>query len=177
MITNDSFLEILSSTGRSTEISAEDDLYGWLIGSWDLDLKLHDDAGVVHDSRGEAHFSWVLEGRAIQDIFINPRRSERGPALAKLESNWFGSTLRMYDPSHRNWRITWLNPITGSSADLIGRRSGEDIVQQGKFSDGGVIRWTFHDIATDSFRWLGERWDGDAEMWRTQVEFRGWRVS
>lgn len=177
MITHDSLLEILSATGRSVDIPPEDDLYGWLIGSWDLDLKLHDDAGGVHDSGGEAHFSWVLEGRAVQDIFINPRRSDRGPALPRLESNWFGSTFRMYDPSRRTWRVTWLNPITGSSAELIGWRSGHDIIQEGKFSDGGIIRWSFHDIAADSFRWLGERLDSDEKTWRTQVEFHGRRMS
>jgi hypothetical protein len=73
-------LTILPAAERSAEIPAEDDLYGRFVGSWDLDLQIHDKAGRIHQSRGEAHAAWVLEGRAIQGIFINPRRSDRGPS-------------------------------------------------------------------------------------------------
>jgi hypothetical protein len=66
-----------------------------------------------------------------------------------------------------------LNPISGTGASLIGRRRDKDVVQEGKYSDGGTIRWTFSQITTDSFRWLGERLEADETTWRTQVEFQG----
>src|SRR5262245_55548893 len=77
---DDLFPGILLSGGRSPTIPPADDLYGWLIGSWELDLTAYDDEGHVNHGTGEAHFAWVLEGRAVQDVFINPRRSERGPS-------------------------------------------------------------------------------------------------
>jgi hypothetical protein len=168
------FPDVLIAPARSSDIPAEDDLYGWFVGSWDLDLEVRAPNGQSFWSKGEAHAAWVLEGRAIQDVFINPRRADRAADLPKIASNWFGSTFRVYDPSLRAWRITWFNPVNASSAELTGRRVGERVMQEGRYSDGGTIRWSFSEITADSFRWLGERLDGHS--WRTQVEFRGRRA-
>src|SRR5687767_9340934 len=112
MITHPSFLEILPASVRAPEIPAVDDLYGWLVGSWELDVTAHDDKGNVTESTGEAHVSWVLEGRAVQDVFINPRLADRSP-LSPRFANWYGTTLRIYDPSIRAWRVNWFNPHDG----------------------------------------------------------------
>jgi hypothetical protein len=164
----------LAAAGRSPDIPEAMDLYGWLIGSWDLDVVGYDDAGEVTRTQAEAHCAWVLEGRAVQDVFINPRRSDRGPASPKF-ANWFGTTMRIYDPSIRAWRVFWFNPHDGVRAELIGRRDGDQIVQEGTFPDGTPIRWTFSEIADDSFRWRGERLEPDGKTWRLQVDFRARR--
>src|SRR5215216_1387814 len=135
----------LAAPDRSHEIPESADAYGWLIGSWELDVTGYDDEGNVTHSTGEAHFAWVLEGRAVQDLFINPRRSDRGPDSPKF-ANWYGTTIRIYDPSIRAWRVNWFNPHDGVRAELIGRRLGKEVVQEGKFPDGTTIRWTFSDI-------------------------------
>ena len=78
------FLSLLAAPGRSPEIPEENDAYGWLIGSWDLEV-LHYaavDVAPLH-IHGEVHFGWVLEGRAIQDVWIMPRVSERNANLAR----------------------------------------------------------------------------------------------
>jgi len=98
LIETDPMHAALEASGRSREIPESVDLYGWAIGSWELAVVGYDDEGNVFRSTGEAHFSWVLEGRAVQDVFINPRRSERGPASPKF-ANWFGTTIRIYDPT------------------------------------------------------------------------------
>jgi hypothetical protein len=165
----------LAARHRSPDIPEEMDLYGWLIGSWDLDVVGYDDAGAVIRSTGEAHFAWVLEGRAVQDVFINPRRSDRGPSSAKF-ANWFGTTIRIYDPSIQAWRVHWFNPHDGIRAEQIGRRRGNQIVQEGTFPDGTPNRWTFSEITEDSFRWRGERLEPDGKTWRLQVDFRAKRV-
>lgn len=170
-----SFLEILYSTKRSPDIPPEDDVYGWLIGSWELEVVSHDDEGVIRESSGEAHFSWVLEGRAVEDVFINPRRADRDPSMPKF-ANWFGTTIRIYDPTIRAWRAWWFNPHDGVRAELVGRRQGNSIVQEGKFPDGTPIRWTFGEITDDSFRWRGERLESDGKTWQLQVEFHGRRL-
>ena len=126
-------------------------------------------------STGEAHFAWVLQGRAVQDVFINPRRSDRGPESPKF-ANWFGTTIRIYDPSIQAWRVNWFNPHDGVRAELIGRRHGTNILQDGKFPDGTTIRWTFSDITENSYRWRGERLEPDG-TWRLQVEFRAKRTA
>ena len=170
------FLESLSSAARSPAIPPTDDLYGFLIGSWELDLTAYDDGGNVTRSTGEAHCGWVLQGLAVQDVFINPRRTDRGPQSPKF-ANWYGTTIRIYDPSIEAWRVCWFNPHDGIRAELIGRRRGEDVVQEGQFPDGTKIRWSFSEIAADSYRWRGERLERDGKTWRLQVEFRGRRLA
>lgn len=170
------FGEILPAHERSKEIPAADDLYGWLIGSWELDIVGYADDGSVIKSTGEAHFAWVLEGRALQDLFINPRRSDRGPESPKF-ANWYGTTIRIYDPSISAWRVSWFNPHDGIRAELIGHRQGRDIVQEGSFPDGTPIRWSFRDIKEDSYLWRGERLEPDRKTWKLQVEFRARRTT
>ena len=173
---HDGFLNSLLSPDRSLAIPPDDDLYGWLIGHWELQLTAYDDNGNITCSTGEAHFAWVLQGLAVQDVFINPRREERGPESPKF-ANWYGTTIRIYDPPIRAWRVYWFNPLDGIRAKLIGRRQGQDIVQEGNFPDGTKIRWSFSEITTHSFRWRGERLEKDNKTWRLQVEFRGQRSS
>jgi hypothetical protein len=42
----------------------------------------------------------VLEGRAIQDVWMIPRLQDRQPGIQPLPGagNWYGTTLRIYDP-------------------------------------------------------------------------------
>jgi hypothetical protein len=173
---SDPMHEILAASDRSHEIPESADAYGWLIGSWELDLVGYDDKGKIVQSTGEAHFAWVLEGRAVQDVFINPRRSDRGPSSPEF-ANWYGTTIRIYDPTIQGWRVNWFNPHDGIRAELIGRRRGNEIVQEGKFPDGTPIRWTFSDIAENSCRWRGERLEPDGKTWRLQVEFHARRTA
>lgn len=72
------FHAVLAALGRSPEISESADAYGLLIGSWELDVCHYSGVDVAaRGIKGEAHFGWVLEGRAVQDVWIMPRRSER----------------------------------------------------------------------------------------------------
>ena len=174
--TDNSFLTILPAANRSPDISPADDLYGWLIGSWELDLVGYDDEDNVIKTTGEAHFSWVLEGGAIQDVFINPGRTDRSSESPQF-ANWYGTTLRIFDPSIGAWRVNWFNPHDGIRAELIGRRRGKDVVQEGHFPDGTSIRWSFSEITADSCRWRGERLEPDGKTWKLQVEFRARRMA
>jgi hypothetical protein len=174
-ITINPFVEILAPTSRPPDNRPDDDLYEFLIGSWELDVVAYPDDGNVTHSTGEAHAVWVLDGRAIQDVFINPDRSERAPD-SPMCGNWYGTTFRYFDPTIRAWRVFWFNPDDGVRAELIGRRRGNDIVQEGHFPDGTPIRWTFSDITSDSCHWRGECLEPDGKTWRLQVEFRARRV-
>jgi hypothetical protein len=170
----DAFVEILAPTSRPPHIQPEDDLYGFLIGSWELDVVAYPEDGNATYSTGEAHVARVLDGRAVQDVFINPQRSDRSPESPKF-GNWYGTTFRYFDPTIREWRVFWFNPDDGFRAELVGRRRGNEIVQEGHFPDGTPIRWTFSEITPDSCQWRGERLEPDGN-WRLQVEFRARRV-
>jgi hypothetical protein len=170
------FQTVLLSTGRSSEIPESADVYGWLVGSWELDV-LHYWAVDVSSRgiKGEAHFGCVLEGRAVQDVWIMPRRSERTGSIDE-KMNMYGTTLRVWDASIQAWRITWINPAGGHVEQQIGRRSGNDIVQIGVRPDGTPTRWRFTEITRDSFHWLGESLQADGNTWMLEGEFRAKRM-
>jgi hypothetical protein len=170
------FHNVLAASGRATEIPESADAYGWLVGSWELDV-LHYWATDVSGSgvKCEVHASWVLEGRAVQDVWIMPVRSKRTPELEK-KTNMYGTTLRVWDPTIRAWHITWANPAGDHYETQIGRWSGKDVVQIGTRLDGTPTRWTFTEITPDSFHWLGEALLPDGKTWKLEGEFRGQRV-
>jgi hypothetical protein len=90
------FTAMLSASVRSPEIPESADAYGWLVGSWELDC-LHY-RGVPVSIQGEAHFGWVLEGRAVQDVWIMPRASDRTDVSDK-SNNMYGTTFRVWGAS------------------------------------------------------------------------------
>ena len=124
--TKDSFHTVLAAPSRSLEIPESADVYGWLVGSWVLEV-LHYRAVDVSSLgiKGEAHFGWVLEGRAIQDVWIMPSRPDRKGDTDKT-NNMYGTTLRVWEPSLQAWLIRWINPVRGHLEEQIGRRIGRD---------------------------------------------------
>lgn len=170
------FHALLAAERRSPEIPESQDVYGWLVGSWELDV-LHYKAVDVSrlKLRGEAHFDRVLEGRAIQDVWIMPRVAERTADTPKT-NNMYGTTLRFWDPAIQAWHIRWFNPVTCHFEQQTGRRVGEEIVQVGARADGTPTRWRFTEITADSFHWIGEALNPDGQTWRLEGEFRARRI-
>ena len=166
---------VLDSSGPAPDRASKLQLYAFLVGHWDTRIVAFADDGARHESRGEIHAGWVLEGRAIQDVWLTPPRDQRpaaGEPLPKLPVTgaWYGSTLRVYDPVLDAWRILWSDPATDFYAQQIGRAEGADIVQVGQLPDGPMLRWRFTEIRADSFHWLGEVSTDGAKTWRLQVE-------
>jgi hypothetical protein len=118
----------------------------------------------------EAHFAWVLEGRAVQDVWITPARADRGSSSA-APLDWYGSTLRVFDPASEAWRTVWTDPVSQLRIELVGRSQGEDIVQLGT-REGRPIRWTFFDIRPESFSWQGHILRFDGKSWELEVDIR-----
>lgn len=171
----DSLCSALAVSARCPEIPESADAYGWLVGSWDLDVLHYWGIDVsAQGIRAEVHAAWILEGRAVQDVWIMPPRGERLSQLDK-RLNMFGTTLRVWDPSIQAWRITWRNPAGDHHEEQIGRRSGDAVVQIGVRPDGTPTRWRFTEITLDSFHWLGESLGADGEHWTLEGEFRARR--
>ncbi len=165
------FHAALGAPGRAAGIDAAHDLYGWLVGSWDMDV-LHYRVDVrERHLTGEIHFGWTLEGRAVQDVWIMPRRADRDGAPREPGFDMYGTTLRIWDPTLEAWRITYINPVNGQRDELVGRRMGGDIVQVGTHADGTPIRWNFTDITDDAFRWTGVALAQDGVTWNLEGEF------
>ncbi len=170
------FSDAMIASERSAEVPEAADVYGWLMGSWDMTVRRFRPNGEEMRGSGEVHFAWVLEGRAVQDVWIMPKRADRNSESLKL-FNVYGMTLRVWDAAIQAWRVTWVNPATGVRNELVGRKSGSDIVQIGRNGDGTPIRWIFTDITPGSFRWVGEALEPDGKTWRLEAEFLARRAS
>jgi hypothetical protein len=165
------FLTLLSAAERSPEIPASADVYGWLCGSWDLEVRHYRGIDVAaRGLKGEVHAARVLEGRAVQDVWIMPRCGERVSDPDRT-MNMYGTTLRSWDASSQAWRIAWTNPVSGHYEEQMGRWSGQDILQEGMRRDGTKTRWTFTEITIDSFHWRGEALYPDRPSWVLEGEF------
>jgi hypothetical protein len=168
--------DFLAASARASDIPEAADIYGWMVGTWRLDV-LHY-WGMDVSARGlkcDMRAAWVLEGRAIQDVWIMPGVADRRPGLDK-KLNMYGTTLRVWDPRIEAWRITWKNPAGEHYEEQIGRRNGGDIVQVGVRPDGTPTRWRFTEMTPHSFHWLGESLAADGATWTLEGEFRGTRA-
>jgi len=172
-----SFVQVLHAEGPDTARATELALYSWIVGRWDMDVTTILEDGTMHRGRGEIHAGWVLQGLAIQDVWMIPRLQDRKPGIEPLPGagNWYGTTLRIYDPQLDAWRILWSDPATNFFTQQIGRAQDGDIVQIGPDPRGGSMRWVFSEIEPNSFRWTGERAPDD-HTWRREVDIRARRA-
>lgn len=162
------FLQALTAPGPASDRTGEMELYGRFIGSWNLDVTHFPEEAPMRRRDGEWHFGWVLEGRAIQDVWIVPPRDQR--ANTELPGP-YGTTLRIYDTRLDAWRIQWSDPVGQTFLQMIGRAEGDDIVQLGTDENDRLIRWSFRDVTDRSFLWRGESSTDKGASWRLVTEF------
>ena len=94
-----------------------------------------------------------------------------------VSRNWYGTTIRVYDPALEAWRIYWIDPATNAYRHQIGRQHGAEIVQEGATETGVLTRWSFSEITPQSFHWRGEVAMDNGNTWRLVVEVFAHRVS
>ena len=115
------FFSALVSQEKNRVIPEEFNYFGKLIGSWQIDYVESHHSRVI---KGEWHFSWVLEGMAIQDVIILP----------DYES---GTSLRIY--------------YTGKIIRLEARKQDDMIVLT--YIDDETRKWIFTRIEDNQFHW------------------------
>jgi catechol 2,3-dioxygenase-like lactoylglutathione lyase family enzyme len=152
-----SFIQALQAAGPAEDRADKMNLYGQFIGDWTMHATLHADDGTQREATGTIHFGWVLDGRAVQDVWVLP-------------GVFHGTTLRVYDPNLDAWHIVWSDPLKQYVTRQLGRAEGPDIIQLGRNDAGEATRWRFVDITPASFRWLGERSFDDGATWQRQAE-------
>src|SRR5262249_56088330 len=88
-------IEVLRSSHPRAALAEKLQLFGQFVGSWDVEVTSYNPDGSQETVPGEWHFGWVLDGRAIQDVWIAPKRSLRS---ADEELREYGATLPFYYP-------------------------------------------------------------------------------
>jgi hypothetical protein len=145
------FVGALIASGPAPQLAEKLDLFGQLVGSWDVHLISHRPDPILPEQvECEWHFGWVLGGRAIQDVWIAPKRALRNKRNCGGE---WGTMIRFYDKSIDAWRCTWHGPSRGVVRPFRARTIDDRIVLEGVFPDEGPLRWIFSEITDDSFHW------------------------
>ena len=152
------FMTVLTSAAPDVDRATGLALYGWLVGGWQFDATVYLADGQRHQGQGSIAAGWVLDGRAVQDVWLLP-------------GIFHGTTLRIYDPAREAWHILWSDPLHQYYSRQLGRAEGRDIVQVGSNDAGTTTRWSFRDIAADSFTWRGETSSDGGQQWQLEAEF------
>jgi len=159
-------IEGLPASGPDPELAEKLSLFGQFVGDWEiLECRSLEDDGTWSTTRGKLHWRWILEGRAVQDVWTTiDEQTQRSIPI--------GTTVRFYDPKIDAWHSVWLSPVNGVVRTFIGRPVGSEIVLEGKNSRGNSIRWIFSEITRDSFRWRGEELRDPPSGWVLYEEMR-----
>ena len=154
----DAMIRVLGSPNPSPTLGEEAQTFDRLIGSWDADFSFHRDDGTVYHKKGELHFGWVMDGHAVQDLWI-------GYPTGEQKARTIGTTFRFFDTKLKQWRIVFINPQFNYVVTTQGGREGDRIVLRGLDSDRLPIRWTFSEITPQSFHWTGEKSHDGGKTW------------
>ena len=162
---------VLHAQQPAADCASQLGLYFFLIRSWTTRILTHDD-GRTHEGAGGFHARRVLEGRAIQDVWMIPGRAQRTATRRPLPvaGNWYGNDAARLRP-----RVSAPGASSGPTGDQqfvrqIGRADGNDIVQDGEHVNGTAMRWRFTKITPASFHWIGEFMRDESVRWELQVE-------
>lgn len=168
------FINALHAEGPAPDRAENFHMYAWLAGSWEMDVTIHKEDDSKATACGSIHAGWVLEGRAIQDVFAVP-------------GLFYGTSLRFYDPHIDAWQVFWMDPLKQVFFRMIGRQKGNEIVNEGRETpelarayglpedSNATVRWVFTEITPNSFHWISQR-STDGTVWKVQREYFARRV-
>ncbi len=147
----------LNSVGPNDRYKDELMLFGQFVGDWEIiECSAVEKDGSVSVMKGELHWGWILNGLAVQDIWIGV------PDM--------GTTVRFYDPRLDLWHSVWMSPDQGVVRNFTGKKIGEEIVLETKDDEGKLIHWIFFDILPDMFRWRAEESIDNGKTWTKKEE-------
>src|SRR5262245_11230482 len=148
MPSESAMIEALQASHPRSKLAEKLPLFGQFVGSWDVEVINYKPDGSQETVQGEWHFGWVLDGRAIQDVWIAPKRSLRA---GNEEVGEYGATLRFYEPRIDAWRSTWIGPARGWGLPFIARQIKDDIGLEGGVVPDASGIWVFSGLTIGSF--------------------------
>jgi hypothetical protein len=156
-------VKVLGSMTPNASLGEEAQTFDRLVGTWEADFTFPKPDGTVSRKKGELHFGWVMDGYAVQDLWIGY------PTQGRQERS-VGTTIRFYDAKLKQWRIVFIDPQFNYVVTTQGGREGDRIVLRGVDTDGLPIRWTFRDITPASFHWQGEKSHDGGKTWALEED-------
>lgn len=161
-----SFGEKLIAASAHQPDAAAIDLFGRLVGDWDVDNSLFSESsGEWSASVLRWTFALILDGRGVQDVIVDGSGAS------------VGTTVRTWDRV-AGWRIVWFSPRSPEHCVLhVVDDSPGTIRLRGVQSDGRQIRWEFSSIDHQSFMWDGWCSNDDGVTWWHEQHMAARRAS
>ncbi len=155
----------LGAEGPDPELRERLHLFGQFVGDWDIERWWLGPDGSEHRNRGHVWFRWILDGRAVQDVWS---AIEGDPPVETS----VGTTIRFYDAEQDRWTSLWIAPRYSALERFDVRRAGDEIVLDLRKEAGNLERWVFSDIRPSAFRWRAEESADGGTTWRLVEEMR-----
>ena len=153
----------LSASRSHPSLGDQAKVFDRMVGTWDCDYGFYAKDGSVSHIPGELKFGWILDGRAIQDIWI------AYPQTGSKERS-IGTSVRFFDDKTKQWRVIFVSPAYGALVTVQGGVEGNRIILRGVHDEGSLLRWSFNDIRANSFVWRGEKSRDGGKTWRLEEE-------
>jgi hypothetical protein len=156
----------LQAVGPHPSLGCQAKVFGRFVGTWDAEYTEFSKDGKATHFSGEVTVGWVMDGRAVQDLFVVY------PSAAHKE-RFINMTLGYFDPKSGTWRVTYIDPVNDSVIRFTGGGVGADrIVLHRQDTDGEEARWSFTDIRPDSFVFRDEQSrDGGKTWWVREQDY------
>jgi hypothetical protein len=154
----------LMATGPHPSLGDQAQIFGRLVGAWDVDYADISKDGTVTRHTGKLIVGWVMDGRAIQDLWIVD------PSGSRPEREVYAD-LRYFDAKTKTWSATFIDPEHGSVVRFTaGAADGDRIVLNTQDIGGSDTRWSFNDIGPGSFVFRDEVSSDAGKTWRLRGE-------
>jgi len=141
-------------------------LFAQFVGDWEADAIVYNPDGSKVTGKAEWHWSWILEGRALQDVYI--LRSSAAQEASRVIG--IGTGVRFPETKSDGWRVVYIGPMNGFLYTFSARKVGDEIVLEGKDENDAPMRWIFSEIKRRSFHWRAEVSQDAGKSWQLAQE-------
>jgi len=156
----------LNATSPHPSLGDQAEVVGRLVGAWDVEYTHFAKDGKTTRRTGEFIVGWVMDGRAIQILWIVDPSGTRKDREVYTNLHWL-------DPKSRAWRSAFVDPEHGSVARFTGGPVGHDrFVLETQDFGSTLARWSANDIRPDSFVWRDEGSSDGGKTWKLQAEYQ-----
>jgi hypothetical protein len=90
----EAMIRVLGSVNPSPSLGEEAQTFDRLIGSWEADFGFPQPDGSVRHKKGELHFGWVMDGHAVQDLWICGLATRLAKRRSARSARRFASLIR-----------------------------------------------------------------------------------
>lgn len=156
----------LMATSPNRALGDQAQVLGRIVGTWDVEYTDFAKDGTATHRTGEFIVGWIMDGQAVQDLWIvNPS--------GKRKEREVYTTVHYFDPKARSWRATFVDPEHGSIARFTGGPVGNDrFVLETPDLGSQTNRWSFNDIRSESFVYRDEASSDGGKTWKLQSEYQ-----